>query len=175
MKQKMVLLITLLMAVSVLAACRGGVVTLSDIPVYSGATLLQPGQDPIADTLVQNMEQDASLRGGLGVGGSMEQIAYRLPAGATWEQVKSFYDKELDAAGWKSGVGGPAGSMASTIMESANAGNTLFQTAIWSKGIGYKLSYFVGCQAINWLQFTYERDNPKIQKYSPAYTGYSSR
>jgi hypothetical protein len=134
MKNKMALLITLLMAMSVLVACGGRPVAVSDIAVYTGATLLRAGEDPIADTLIQNMEQDASMRTNIGVGGSIEQTAYRLPAGTTWEQVKGFYDKELAAAGWKSGAGGPAGSMASSIMESANAGNTLFQTAIWSKG-----------------------------------------
>ncbi len=44
-----------------------------------------------------------------------------------------------------------------------------------SKGIGYKLSYFVSCQARNWLQFTHEKRDPKSKKYSPAYTGYSGR
>jgi hypothetical protein len=79
------------------------------------------------------MEQDASLRENMGVGGSMEQMAYRLPAGTTWEQVKSFYDGALESAGWESGVGGPGGNLASDIMESANTGNDLFQLASWNK------------------------------------------
>ena len=41
--------------------------------------------------------------------------------------------------------------------------------------IGYKLSHFVSCQARNWLQFTHDKSNQKIQKHSPAYTGHSGR
>ena len=134
MKSRLALLMTLLIALLALVACGKDPATLSDIPAYEGATALQAGQDPVADTLVQNMEQDASLRANLGVGGSIEQMAYRLPDGATWEQVKSFYDKELGADGWESGMGGPGGDLASSIMESASASNPLFQTSIWSQG-----------------------------------------
>jgi hypothetical protein len=136
MKTRTALLIPLLLAFLSIAfvACGSKPATVSDIPVYSGASALEPGQDRIADTLIQNMEQDASVRANLGVGGNMEQKAYRLPKDSTWEQVKSFYEQELAAAGWKSGVGGPGGSLASGIMESASAGNPLFQTALWSRG-----------------------------------------
>ncbi|MCA9971044.1 MAG: hypothetical protein KC425_12550 [Anaerolineales bacterium] len=117
----------------VLAACGSDPATLADIPAYDGATAVQPGEDAVADTLVQNMEQDASLRGSLGVGGSIEQMAYRLPADTTWEQVKGFYNGALGDAGWESGTGGPGGDLASSIMESASASNPLFQTSLWSR------------------------------------------
>ncbi|MBE2198806.1 MAG: hypothetical protein IAE79_09360 [Anaerolinea sp.] len=133
MKSRTALLLTLLIALFALAACGSDPAVLSDIPAYDGATALQAGQNAIADTLIQNMEQDASLRANIGVGGSIEQMAYRLPDGATWDQVKSFYDKALGDAGWKSGMGGPGGDLASSIMESASTGNPLFQTAVWSK------------------------------------------
>lgn len=127
-------IILLISLIAVLAACGGAAAVVGDMPVYPDATALEPGQDPIADTLVQNMQQDASLRANIGVGGQVEQMAYRLPVGTTWTQVKGFYDAELDAAGWKSGMGGPGGDLASSIMESASTGNDLFQTALWSKG-----------------------------------------
>lgn len=117
-----------------LAACGGEPATVNDIPAYPDATALQPGEDPIADTLVNNMEQDANLRANIGTGGSIEQMAYRLPEGTTWDQVKSFYDGELDSAGWESGMGGPGGNLASGILESVNTGNELFQMASWNKG-----------------------------------------
>lgn len=117
-----------------LAACGSKPATVNDIPAYPNAAALQPGEDPIADTLVNNMSQDASLRANIGVGGSIEQMAYRLPEGTTWDQVKSYYDKELDGAGWDSGMGGPGGSLASGILESVNTGNDLFQMASWNKG-----------------------------------------
>lgn len=128
-----VLTLLFLFAALILSACGSDPATVSDLPVYPDAVALQPGDDPVADTLANNAEQDAALRGNLGVGGSVEQKAFRLPEGTTWEQVKSFFDGELDAAGWESGLGGLAGDLAGDVLESANAGNELFQTAIWSK------------------------------------------
>lgn len=119
----------------VLAACSGGTaVTLQDIPAYPEANALQPGVDPVADTLVDNMAQDAQLRSGIGVGGQTAQMAYRLPAGTSWDQVQSFYNDRLGSDGWESGSGGIAGNLASGIMDSVNQDNDLFQTGIWSKG-----------------------------------------
>ncbi|MFZ0547024.1 MAG: hypothetical protein WAM60_16385, partial [Candidatus Promineifilaceae bacterium] len=64
----------------------------------------------------------------------VEQKAFRLPAGTTWDQVNSFFGSELDTAGWDSGIGGIGGDLASSALETANASNDAFQTAIWSKG-----------------------------------------
>lgn len=117
-----------------LAACGSPTASLSDIPAFTGATELVAGEDPIADTMVQNMQQDAELRTQIGVGGSIEQKAYRLPTTASWDTVKSFYATTLEGDKWESGLGGPGGNLASSIMESASAGNDLFQTAVWSRG-----------------------------------------
>lgn len=134
MKSKTLVTLVWLVLLSLsLAACGGKTATINDIPAYPDAAALQPGEDPIADTLVNNMEQDASLRANIGTGGSIEQMAYRLPAGTTWDQVKSYYDKELDSAGWDSGMGGPGGNLAGNILESVNTGNDLFQIASWNK------------------------------------------
>lgn len=126
--------LTFLFLLLVLAACGSSTLTLSDIPAFTGATELVPGEDPIADTMVQNMQQDAQLRTQVGVGGSIEQKAYRLPSDASWDAVKSFYADALEGDGWNSGLGGPGGNLASDIMDSANAANELFQTAVWSRG-----------------------------------------
>lgn len=133
MKKVMLTAVLLALFTLMLAACGGEPATLSDVPAYPEAAALQPGEDPIADTLVNNMTQDASIRANAGVGGSVEQMAYRLPAGTTWEQVKAYYDEELGGAGWESGIGGPGGSLASDILESASVGNDLFQMASWNK------------------------------------------
>lgn len=128
-------IVFLLGLILVLAACAGGTaVTLQDIPAYPEAAALQPGVDPVADTLVNNMTQDAQLRSEVGVGGQTAQMAYRLPAGTSWDQVQRFYNDELGSDGWKSGLGGMAGNLASGIMDSVNQGNDLFQTGTWSKG-----------------------------------------
>jgi hypothetical protein len=128
------LVITMALLLFVLAACGSKTATIEEIPAFTGATALVPGEDPVADTLVQNMEQDAQLRTQVGVGGSIEQKAYRLPADASWDAVKSFYADALEGDGWESGLGGPGGDLASGIMDSVNTGNEFFQTAIWSRG-----------------------------------------
>ncbi|MBK8430657.1 MAG: hypothetical protein IPL28_04935 [Chloroflexi bacterium] len=123
---------TLLLA---LVACGGGGnVTVADLPTYPDAVRLQAGEDPIADTWANNMAQNAAMTSSLGVGGSIEQVAFRLPAGTTWDQLNGFLTTELDTAGWETGMGGPGGDIASQALASANAGNDMFQTAMWNKG-----------------------------------------
>jgi hypothetical protein len=112
-------------------------VAVGDLPAYPGATELKPGESVIADTLAQNVEQNEALKQAMGPlgSGNLEQRGFQLPAEATWEQVKSHYDTELGGAGWTSGLGGIAGSLVdvNAMMEAANQGNELFQTALWSK------------------------------------------
>jgi hypothetical protein len=123
---------TLLLA---LTACGASAVTVADLPTYPDAVRLQAGEDPIADTLANNMAQNAAMTSGMGgLGGSIEQVAFRLPAGTTWDQLNGFLTTELDAAGWDTGMGGPGGDIASQALASANAGNDMFQTAMWNKG-----------------------------------------
>lgn len=126
-------IIVLMFGAVILSACGSKAVEIGDLPVYPNAVALQPGEDPIADTLANNAKQDQAVRSDLGVGGSVVQQAYRLPEGTTWDQVKSFFDGELDSAGWDKGLGGIAGGIAGDVLESANAGNDLFQTTIYSK------------------------------------------
>jgi hypothetical protein len=114
--------------------CGSQPATVADLPVYPGAVELKPGEDPVADTLANNMAQDASLRQGIGAGGSIEQKAFRLPADTSWEAVQGFYKENLEGDGWKSGAGGIASDIVNQALESTNQGNELFQTAMWSKG-----------------------------------------
>ncbi len=125
------LVVILMITAVILSACGSDPVTVDDLPVYPDAVALQPGEDPIADTLLNNAEQDQALRSDLGVGGSVVQKAYRLPEGTTWEQVKGHFDGQL--GGWESGLGGVGGGLANDILDSANVGNELFQTTIYSK------------------------------------------
>ncbi len=119
----------------ILPSC-GGNATSGDLPKYPGAVELKVGDSAIGSTLAQNMKQDAAVRQAMGAGGKIEQTGFKLPVDATWEQVKSFYDKELKATGWESGLGGVAGGFVdiNAVMGAANQGNNLFQTAMWSKG-----------------------------------------
>jgi hypothetical protein len=114
----------------------GSNVTSGDLPEYPGATQLKPGESAMGSTLAQNMKQDAAVRQAAGTGGKIEQMGFKLPAESTWEQVKTFYDQELRAKGWESGLGGVAGNFVdiNAVMGAVNQGNDMAQTAIWSKG-----------------------------------------
>lgn len=117
-----------------LAACGAKPDTADNIPVYPGATVLKPGDDPIADTLAKNMEQDASLRAGMNLGGKIEQRSFKLPADASWDAVKKYYDEQLLAAGWKSGTGGIGGDIAQQALEAANGASDMMKMTMYSKG-----------------------------------------
>lgn len=130
---KWVVLASLL--ILVLVGCGGSeAVKVADIPAFTDAVALKAGEDPIADTLIKNMEQNNALTTSMGVGGTIEQMAYKLPAGTTWDAVNSFYKEKLEADGWSSGMGGPGGDIANQALEAANQGNDLFQTAMWNRG-----------------------------------------
>jgi hypothetical protein len=128
-------LVMLAVSLLLLTACGGGATAVKDLPVYTGAVELKPGESTVGDTLAKNMQQDTALRQAMGTSGKTEQKGFKLPADTTWDQINAFYDKELKAAGWSSGLGGIAGSFIdmNAVMKAANEGNDLFKTAIWSK------------------------------------------
>jgi len=136
MKQKKLLFYAALAVFLAFFPACGGKASAGDLPRFPGATELKAGESAIGSTLAQNMKQDAAMRQAMGAGGNIEQTGFKLPGDATWEKVKSFYDKELKAAGWESGLGGVAGGFVdiNAVMGAANQGNDLFQTAMWSKG-----------------------------------------
>ena len=127
-RTKLFTVVLTLFALFALAACGGSApAALTDIPAFPGATELKPGESTLGDTLAQNNQADAALRGQLGTGGKTEQKGFSLPSDAKWDQIKSFYDEKLKAGGWGTN------SLVSGIMEQANQGNDLFQTANWQK------------------------------------------
>lgn len=90
---------TLGLLLTLLAACGGGgstPVTLNDIPVFNNAQMLEPGKNPIADTLAQNVQQAGQM------GAKLDQRMYTLPKDTTWDKVQSFYKEKLEGSGWKS-------------------------------------------------------------------------
>jgi len=117
-----------LVSLFVLAACGGSSkVSLNDLPVYPDAVELKEGESVIADTLADNNQTDAAFRGQLGLGGSVEQKGFSLPADTSWDDVKAFYDEKLKADGWGTN------NLVSGIMEQANQSNDRFRTANWQK------------------------------------------
>ena len=131
-----VTVVALLSLASLLSACGGPApVSIAELPSYDGAKELQPGNSPIATTLKNNEAQAAAT------GQKIEQKAFDLPGGTSWDQVKSFYTEQLKAKGWKEGVGagkgiagGIAAGMVNDALSQANAGNDMLQTAIFSRG-----------------------------------------
>lgn len=101
MKQhKKVFIVSLSVLVLALAlACGGGgtPVSMSDIPVYDGATPTATGDDPLVDMVIESMEEAVA-----GENITMETKAYALPDGVTWSDVKGFYTDELEGTDWKS-------------------------------------------------------------------------
>ncbi len=110
-------------------------VSIDALPVYPDAVALEEGDNILADTLAQNTQTDAAVREAAGVGGSTVQRAFQLPENVTWDEVNSFYSKELEAGGWSSGLGGIAGGLVdmNEVMAAANQGDSGFNTTIWSR------------------------------------------
>ena len=114
------------LALLLLVACGGGgggaPATLADIPAYTGATELKPGESTIADTLVKNMQQSQAA------GANIEQKGFNLPKDAQWSPINSFYEEKLKASGWS------VNTTVNSIMAQANAGNDMVKMANWQKG-----------------------------------------
>jgi hypothetical protein len=76
-------------------ACGAEPVAMSEVPVYPGAVLMQGGQSQMADELAGIIRNSA---GGEGVG--VEINLYSLSTDTSWEDIKSFYTRELADTDW---------------------------------------------------------------------------
>ena len=119
-RQKKILIVSLSTLVLLLAlACGGGgtPVAMSDVPVYTGATATTAGDDPLVDLVVESMEEVAA-----GENITMETKTYALPEGTTWDDIKSFYNNQLEGTDWKSSA------------ELTDESTEEFQTIGWERG-----------------------------------------
>jgi hypothetical protein len=86
-----------LLLVSVLTACGGGApapVTYSQLPLFAGATeTTNAALTTSLGGLLDQLKADSTIK-------STEGKAYDVPAGTTWDAVKSFYSTALEKAGW---------------------------------------------------------------------------
>jgi hypothetical protein len=92
---KLILGVVLLVLVGGIVGCGADSVTLSEIPVYPGAEPLATGENQIADPMVARMEL---LAGQSGLYAEMER--YAVPAGATWNDIRTFYEEQMSDGGW---------------------------------------------------------------------------
>jgi hypothetical protein len=72
----------------------------SDIPLYTGATPLDPNS-PMA-TALSGVKQQLEQQSG---DASVSVDLYNLPSGTTFEQVRQFYNDALTADGWTDATG----------------------------------------------------------------------
>lgn len=118
-----------------LVACGDKAAAISDIPVFTGAVELKPGESTIANSLQKNGAQDAAMRQATNMGGSVVQKGFSLPKDTTGSAVHAFYDEKMKAAGWTNGLGGAAGQFidVNKVIGAANQGNEMFQPVIYTK------------------------------------------
>jgi hypothetical protein len=106
----------LLMVCLLLVGCGGAPpVSFSALPAYPAAVELQPGQNPLADSLAESMRSalDASL--------SAEIRVYELPADTSFAQVEDYFTAQISADGW-------------AISEPLNTSTDAFSTLGWQRG-----------------------------------------
>jgi hypothetical protein len=79
------------LALVTVAACGAPPAAMSDIPVPPDSKPLEKGQNMFADAGIDAMQQALEAQQL-----KSEVKLYAVPAGMTWEQVKSFYTGKLD-------------------------------------------------------------------------------
>jgi hypothetical protein len=120
-RQRTILIVSLGVLILAVACCRGNTpVVMSDILVYPGVTATEAGDDPLVDAVVANMKETASSKNI-----ATEIKTYNLPDGATWDDVKGFYDEKLEGTDWE---------FADELTEDSEE----FKTIGWQRGPSYK-------------------------------------
>lgn len=95
-KQMSMAVVLALLIVSVLTACGGAPapVTYSQLPLFTGATeTSNAALTTSLGGLLDQVKADSTIK-------STEGKAYDVPAGTTWDAIKSFYSAALEKAGW---------------------------------------------------------------------------
>lgn len=78
-----------------LAACGGTPVAFADLPLHPAATVIQPGSNPLAETVSNSLRESL---GGQNV--KLDLQVYALPAGTNWDEIKGFYEEQIKGD-WK--------------------------------------------------------------------------
>ncbi len=123
-QSQLALIVLSVLTMIIMTACAGGgaPAKLADIPAFTGATELKPGESTIADTLVKNMQQNQAL------GANIEQKGFSLPKDSEWTQINGFYEEKLKASGWSTNA------TINNVMAQASTGNDMVKMANWQKG-----------------------------------------
>jgi hypothetical protein len=92
----LILLLVIACSQSVEPAATVGLVGTSDIPLYDGATHIDTDESIEASTVISTTENTIAS-----TDITLEAVAYSLPAGATWDDVRAFYTKALESTDWE--------------------------------------------------------------------------
>ncbi len=96
-KRMSITLVLALLIGSVLTACGGGapaLVTYGQLPLFTGATeTTNDTLNTMLGGLLTQLKADSTIK-------NVEGKAYDVPAGTTWDAIKSFYGPALEKAGW---------------------------------------------------------------------------
>jgi hypothetical protein len=106
----------------------GGGTTSGGLPLFAGAKVVEEGS-PMAMVVNASKDQLKNQPGGA----DAKIDAYSLPAGTTFDQVKTFYNDELGKQGYKSAesMGAAAGSMpGSGVWIKENSASSVTVTSI---------------------------------------------
>lgn len=101
-----------------LLACGTEPVMMSDVPVYPGAEPMAGGQSQMADELANIIRNSA---GGEGVG--VEINLYSLSAEISWDDIKTYYNRELAGTDW-------------TAQDELTTESEVISTIGWGRGRG---------------------------------------
>jgi hypothetical protein len=101
-----------------LLACGAEPVTMGDVPVYPGAEPMAGGQSQMADELAGIIRDSA---GGEGV--DVEINLYSLSAEVSWDDIKTYYNRELAGTDW-------------TAEDELSTESEVISTVGWSRGRG---------------------------------------
>ncbi len=100
------LIIVLTMLALVVAACqRVAPVSINDIPIPPGATVLPQGNVGQDSKLATGLAQDATYRKQVGAGNQVSHKLVLLSQEAPYSDALNVYVRDLNAAGWSSGWG----------------------------------------------------------------------
>lgn len=92
----MILILVTACSQSIEPTATAGPVGISDIPVYGGATPIDADDSVEASMAIVAMEAEIA-----DTDIALEAATYSLPAGATWDDVKAFYQKTLESTDWE--------------------------------------------------------------------------
>lgn len=103
----------------------GQLVQISELPIYPGATLVDPDASQIIGPLFNDAQRQAPPFIGLGIEVDKAYHIFQVPQATTFAAIKVFYADKLQSAGWREDGG------MKVLLTQLNATNPNLQGGIW--------------------------------------------